>query len=59
MSDLASVRDRKYSTEGRDDSTSRTGIGLVLSDYARMAFAFMLMAFGPAVVWLLIWVASR
>jgi hypothetical protein len=41
MSDLASVRDNKESIERHDDLTSRAAIGLILSDYAMMAFVFM------------------
>ncbi len=40
MSDLASVRDNKESIERHDDLTSRAAIGLILSDYATMAFVF-------------------
>ena len=58
MSYLALVGDRKYSTERREDSTNRSVIGLVLSEHARMAFAFMSVALGPAFVWLLVWIAS-
>ena len=32
---------------------------LVLIDYATMAFALLAVAFGPAVVWTLLWMASR
>jgi hypothetical protein len=32
---------------------------LVLIDYATMAFALMAVAFGPAVVWTLLWLAAR
>jgi hypothetical protein len=59
MSDLAWVRDSRYSIERHEDSTNRTAIGVVLSDYVTMAFAFMSVAFGPAVVWLFVWMASR
>ena len=59
MSDLASVRDSKESIERHDDLTSRAAIGLILSDYAMMAFVFMSVAFGPTLVWLVLWMASR
>jgi hypothetical protein len=32
---------------------------LVLIDYATMAFALMAVAFGPAVVWTMLYLASR
>jgi hypothetical protein len=59
MSDLASVRDNKESIERHDDLTGRAAIGLILSDYAMMAFVFMSVAFGPTLVWLVLWTASR
>jgi hypothetical protein len=52
MSDLTSVRDNKESIERHDDLTSRAAIGLILSDYATMAFVFMSVAFGPLVLWM-------
>ena len=48
MSYLALVDDR-YSNER----------GLVLSEHARIAFAFMSVALGPAFVWFLVWMAAR
>jgi hypothetical protein len=47
-----SVRDNKESIERHDDLTSRAAIGLILSDYATMAFVFMSVAFGPLVLWM-------
>jgi hypothetical protein len=32
---------------------------LILIDYATMAFVFMSVAFGPALVWTLVWMAAR
>jgi hypothetical protein len=32
---------------------------LVLIDYATMAFALMAVAFGPAIVWTMLYLASR
>jgi hypothetical protein len=59
MSDLVSIRYNKDSTERHEELKNRTAIGLVLSDYATMAFVFMSVAFGPTLVWLLVWMASR
>jgi hypothetical protein len=59
MSDLIGARDSTYPTERREDPADRTAIGLVLSDYARMAFVFMSAALGPVFVWCLVWIASR
>jgi hypothetical protein len=59
MSDLACARDRIGSIERHEELKNRTAIGQILSDYATMAFAFLSVAFGPALVWVLVWMASR
>jgi hypothetical protein len=59
MSDLACARDNQYPTERHEGLTNRAAIGLMLSEYATMAFVFMSVVFGPTLVWLLVWMASR
>jgi hypothetical protein len=42
-----------------EDSTKLTELRLILIDYATMAFVFMSVAFGPTLVWTLVWMAAR
>jgi hypothetical protein len=59
MSDIAHAREGRHATETREGSTKLTEMRLILIDYATMAFVFMSVAFGPALVWTLVWMAAR
>ncbi len=48
MSDIAHVREGRHATERRE----------TLIDYATMAIVLMSVAFSPALVWILVWMAA-
>ena len=53
MIDTAHAREGRYVTEWL------SAVRLTLIDYATMAFVLMSVTFGPALVWMLVWIAAR
>ena len=59
MSGIAHARGSRHATERRQDATKLNEMRLILIHYVTMAFVFMSVAFGPALVWTLVWMAAR
>jgi hypothetical protein len=59
MSHIAYAIAGRYAAARRRDPIKWDALRLTLIDYAEMAFALMAVAFSPALVWVLLWVADR
>jgi hypothetical protein len=49
----------RFAPERRKDLINRAALRATLIDYAEAAFVLMSVAFSPALVWLLLWMADR
>ena len=59
LSDIAHIPDRQICDRMPGALRMEVTMRLVLIDYATMAFALMAVAFGPAIVWTMLYLASR
>jgi hypothetical protein len=59
MSHIAHAIAGRFAPERRKDPTNLAALRLTLIDHAEAAFVLMSVAFSPALVWLLLWMADR
>jgi hypothetical protein len=59
MTHIAHAIVGRFAPERRKDQINRAALRATLVDYAEAAFVLMSVAFSPALVWLLLWMADR
>jgi len=59
MSHIAHAIAGRFAPPRRKDPIKWDALRLTVVDYAEVAFVLMSVAFSPALVWLLVWVADR
>jgi hypothetical protein len=59
MSHIAHAIAGRFAAEQQKDPINWAALRLTLVDYAEVAFVLMSVAFSPALVWLLLWMADR
>jgi hypothetical protein len=59
MSHIAQAIAGHFAPERRKDPVNQAALRATLVDYVEVAFVLMSVAFSPALVWLLVWVADR
>jgi hypothetical protein len=59
MSHIAHAIAGRFAPERHKDQINRAALRATLVDYAEAAFVLMSVAFSPALVWLLLWMADR
>ena len=59
MSHIAHAIAGRFAPERRNDPINWATMRLTLIDYTGAAFVLMSVAFSPALVWLLLWMADR
>jgi len=59
MSHIAHAIAGRFASARRKDPIRWDALRLTVVDYAEVAFVLLSVAFSPALVWLLVWVADR